>query len=281
MERFVSKAFAGFVFPSIICFVLAFVVPFAWGVVLSFCEFSSLVDIRFVGLLNYIKAFTVDSFFLESFFFTLGIAVVSLLLVNIIAFSLALILTSGISGQNIFRTVYFMPNLIGGVVLGWIWQIIINGVLVFWEQTILSKPVYGFWGIVLMACWQNIGYMMVIYIAALQNIDGNLLEAADIDGANYRTKLFKIIIPSVMPSITICFFMTITNSFKTYSQNLSLTAGQPNHRTEMMALNIFDTFYSRVNFEGVAQAKAVVFTLIVAVLALLQLYFTGRKEYEN
>ena len=278
MERFVSKAFAGFVFPSIICFVLAFVVPFAWGVVLSFCEFSSLVDIRFVGLLNYIKAFTVDSFFLESFFFTLGIAVVSLLLVNIIAFSLALILTSGISGQNIFRTVYFMPNLIGGVVLGWIWQIIINGVLVFWEQTILSKPVYGFWGIVLMACWQNIGYMMVIYIAALQNIDGNLLEAADIDGANYRTKLFKIIIPSVMPSITICFFMTITNSFKTYSQNLSLTAGQPNHRTEMMALNIFDTFYSRVNFEGVAQATAVVFTLVVAVLALLQLYFTGRKE---
>lgn len=281
MQKLISKSFVGFVLPSMICFLLAFLIPFIWGVVLSFCEFSSLTDVSFVGISNYIKAFTVDRHFWDSFLFTLKITVVSVVTINLISFFLALMLTSGIPGQNVFRTIYFMPNLIGGILLGWIWQIMINGVLVKYQQTILSNATYGYWGIILMSNWQNIGYMMVIYIAAIQNINKDMLEAAEIDGAGKMTVLLKIIIPSIMPSITICLFMTITNSFKMYSQNLSLTAGQPNQQTEMMALNIFDTFFSRVGFEGVAQAKAVMFTCVVALIALLQLFLTRRKEYEN
>ncbi len=281
MNRIISRSVLLFVVPSLVCFLLAFFVPFIWGVVLSFCEFTSLTDVTFVGLANYIKAFTVDGYFIQSFFFTIKIALVSVVMINLISFALALILTSGIPGQNIFRTIYFMPNLIGGIILGWIWQIIINGVLVNFEQTILSNSAYGYWGIILMSNWQNIGYMMVIYIAALQTVNTDLIEAAEIDGAGRFRTLTSITIPSIMPSITICFFMTITNSFKIYSQNLSLTAGQPNHQTEMVALNIYDTFYSRIGFEGVAQSKAVMFTLAVAVISLAQLYITRRKEVEN
>ncbi len=281
MNRIISRSVLLFVVPSLVCFLLAFFVPFIWGVVLSFCEFTSLTDVTFVGLANYIKAFTVDGYFIQSFLFTKKIALVSVVMINLISFALALILTSGIPGQNIFRTIYFMPNLIGGIILGWIWQIIINGVLVNFEQTILSNSAYGYWGIILMSNWQNIGYMMVIYIAALQTVNTDLIEAAEIDGAGRFRTLTSITIPSIMPSITICFFMTITNSFKIYSQNLSLTAGQPNHPTEMVALNIYDTFYSRIGFEGVAQSKAVMFTLAVAVISLAQLYITRRKEVEN
>ena len=281
MNRIISRSVLLFVVPSLVCFLLAFFVPFIWGVVLSFCEFTSLTDVTFVGLANYIKAFTVDGYFIQSFFFTIKISLVSVVMINLISFALALILTSGIPGQNIFRTIYFMPNLIGGIILGWIWQIIINGVLVNFEQTILSNSAYGYWGIILMSNWQNIGYMMVIYIAALQTVNTDLIEAAEIDGAGRFRTLTSITIPSIMPSITICFFMTITNSFKIYSQNLSLTAGQPNHQTEMVALNIYDTFYSRIGFEGVAQSKAVMFTLAVAVISLAQLYITRRKEVEN
>ena len=281
MEKIIQRSILLFVIPSLICFLLAFLIPFIWGVVLSFCEFSSMTDISFTGFSNYIKAFTVDVYFIQSFDFTIKVAITSVILINIISFALALILTSGIPFQNIFRTVYFMPNLIGGIILGWIWQIIINGVLVHFDQTILSKGIYGFWGIVIMASWQNIGYMMVIYIAALQTVNTDIIEAAEIDGASRFRILRSITIPSIMPSITICLFMTITNSFKTYSQNLALTAGQPNHQTEMVALNIYDTFYSRIGFEGVAQAKAVVFTLVVAIISLLQLFLTRRKEVEN
>lgn len=281
MEKIIQRSILLFVIPSLICFLLAFLIPFIWGVVLSFCEFSSMTDISFTGFSNYIKAFTVDGYFIQSFDFTIKVAITSVILINIISFALALILTSGIPFQNIFRTVYFMPNLIGGIILGWIWQIIINGVLVHFDQTILSKGIYGFWGIVIMASWQNIGYMMVIYIAALQTVNTDIVEAAEIDGASRFRILRSITIPSIMPSITICLFMTITNSFKTYSQNLALTAGQPNHQTEMVALNIYDTFYSRIGFEGVAQAKAVVFTLVVAIISLLQLFLTRRKEVEN
>ena len=281
MEKIIQRSILLFVIPSLICFLLAFLIPFIWGVVLSFCEFSSMTDISFTGFSNYIKAFTVDGYFIQSFDFTIKVAITSVILINIISFALALILTSGIPFQSIFRTVYFMPNLIGGIILGWIWQIIINGVLVHFDQTILSKGIYGFWGIVIMASWQNIGYMMVIYIAALQTVNTDIIEAAEIDGASRFRILRSITIPSIMPSITICLFMTITNSFKTYSQNLALTAGQPNHQTEMVALNIYDTFYSRIGFEGVAQAKAVVFTLVVAIISLLQLFLTRRKEVEN
>ena len=201
--------------------------------------------------------------------------------INILAFTLALVLTRNVPGTNAFRTIFFMPNLIGGIVLGWIWQVVLNGVLANFEQTLLSNSKFGFWGLVILMNWQNVGYMMVIYIAAIQNIPTDMLEAAAIDGANSWTTLFKIKIPAVMPSITICLFLTLTNGFKLYDQNLALTNGAPNHQTEMLALNIFNTFYSRTGFEGVGQAKAVMFTILVAAIALVQLAATRSREVEN
>ncbi len=281
MEKSIKKFFYLFALPGLICFFIAFVIPFFWGLVLSFCEFTNITNANFVGFRNYIRAFTVDNYFTQSFWFTLGFTVVSVITINIIAFALALILTRGIPGTNIFRTVLFMPNLIGGIVLGWVWNVILNGILAIWETNLTANAAYGFWGLIILMNWQNVGYMMVIYIAAIQNIPGDMLEAASIDGAGYGRTLFEIIIPAVMPSITICLFMTITNGFKLYDQNLALTAGGPNHQTEMMAMNIFNTFYSRVGFEGVGQAKAVLFTLIVAVIALCQLGITRKKEVEG
>lgn len=281
MEKTIKKFFWLFALPGLICFMIAFVVPFIWGLFLSFCEFTNITDANFVGISNYIKAFTIDNYFTKSFWFTLGFTVVSVATINVLAFSLALVLTKGIKGTNVFRTIFFMPNLIGGIVLGWVWNVIINGVLAFYETSITANSAFGFWGLIVLMNWQNVGYMMVIYIAAIQNIPTDMLEAASIDGADSKTTLFKIIIPSVMPSITICLFMTLTNGFKLYDQNLALTAGGPNHKTEMMAMNIFNTFYSRVGFEGVGQAKAVIFTIIVAAIALAQLYITRSKEVES
>lgn len=281
MEKAIKKYFWLFALPGLICFAIAFIIPFVWGLFLSFCEFTNITNATFVGLDNYIKAFTIDNYFTQSFWFTLGFTIVSVISINILAFTLAMILTRGIKGSNIFRTVFFMPNLIGGIVLGWVWNVIINGVLAYFETSITANSAFGFWGLVILMNWQNVGYMMVIYIAAIQNIPSDVLEASSIDGADGKTTLFKVIIPSVMPSITICLFMTITNGFKLYDQNLALTAGGPNHKTEMMAMNIFNTFYSRVGFEGVGQAKAVIFTIIVAVIALAQLGITRRKEVEN
>ena len=209
------------------------------------------------------------------------LAVISVIGINVIAFVLALLFTRGLPGTNFFRTVFFMPNLIGGIVLGYIWQVIINGVLYKFGYSITSNPTYGFWGLVILMHWQMIGYMMIIYIAGIQNIPTDILEAARVDGANALTVLFKITIPSVMPSITICLFLTITNSFKLFDQNLALTAGAPANRTQMVALDIYNTFYSRSGYEGVGQAKAVIFFIIVAAIALLQLYLTRRKEVES
>ena len=270
MERSLGKYFPLFALPGIVCFLIAFLIPLFMGIYLSFCEFTNVTNAQWVGLDNYIKAFTIDNYF--------NSALVS---INLFAFGLALILTKGIPGTNVFRTIFFMPNLIGGIVLGWIWQVIINGVLYRYGATIVSDPKYGFWGLVVLMNWQNVGYMMVIYIAAIQNIPGDLLEAAAIDGAGWWTTLTKIIIPSVMPSITICLFMTMTNGFKLFDQNLALTAGEPGKQTELLALNIYNTFYGRTGFEGVGQAKAVVFTIIVATSALLQLRITRSKEVEQ
>lgn len=281
MEKSLKKYFPLFALPALICFSLAFLIPMLWGLILSFCEFSTITNASFVGLRNYLDAFRIDNYFTHSFWFTLAFTVVSVITINVFAFTFAMLLTRNIPGTNAFRTIFFMPNLIGGIVLGYVWQGIINGVLFYFEKTLLINPDYGFWGLVILMNWQNVGYMMVIYIAAIQNIPTDMLEAAAIDGANSRTTLFKIVIPAVMPSITICLFMTITNGFKLFDQNLALTAGQPARQTEMMALNIYQTFYNRPGFEGVGQAKAVIFTLIVAVIALLQLFITRRKEYEN
>ena len=277
----VKKYFPIFVMPTLLAFLIAFVIPFLLGLYLSFTEFTTVTNAKFVGLQNYLQIFSSDDGFLNSLWFTVKFAISAVISINLFAFLLALLLTQNIKGTNIFRTVFFMPNLIGGIVLGYIWQLIINGVLYKFDYTITSNANFGFWGLVILMNWQMIGYMMIIYIAGIGNIPTSITEAAKVDGAGSLTTLFKIIIPSVMPSITICLFLTITNSFKLFDQNLALTAGAPSGRTRMVALDIYETFYSRIDYEGVGQAKAVIFFLIVAVIALTQLILTRRKEVEH
>jgi raffinose/stachyose/melibiose transport system permease protein len=249
------------------------------GVVLSFCKFTTVTDAHFVGLDNFRKMF-VDDTFMNSLWFTVKYAVVCTVSVNFFAFGLALLLTRKIKGTNVFRTILFMPNLIGGIVLGWIWQVIINGVLLKYNATIVTDPKYGFWGLVCVMNWQSIGYNMIIYIAGIQNISSDLLEAAEIDGAGKWVTLKDVIIPSMMSTFTICLFLSVTNGFKLFDQNLALTAGDPGRQTEMLALNIVNTFYGRSGFEGVGQAKALVFTVLVAVIAFSQLKLTRSREVE-
>lgn len=275
-----KKYFPVFVLPTLAAFLIAFVIPFILGVVLSFTEFTTILDARWTGFQNYIRAFENDDF-KNALFFTLKFTAVSVVTVNLISFLLASLLTKGLKGTNLFRTVYFMPNLIGGIVLGYIWQLIINGVLSFAGVTITYDPKYGFWGLVILMNWQLIGYMMVVYIAGLQNIPGELLDAAKVDGAGSFQVLKNVTLPLVMPSVTICMFLTITNSFKLFDQNLALTAGAPSKKTAMLALDIYNTFYGKTGWEGVGQAKAVIFFLLVAVIAFMQLAMTRKKEVEQ
>lgn len=281
MEHSVKRWFAVFALPTLLAFLIAFLLPFVMGIYLSFCDFRTVSDAVFVGISNYVKAFSDGSGFLNALWFTVKFAVLSVITINVFGFLLALLLTRGIRGTNLFRTVFFTPNLIGGIVLGYIWQLIINGVLYRFNYSITSDSDFGFIGLLVLMNWQMIGYMMIIYIAGLQNMPGELIEAAKVDGASPTRTLFSVTIPSVMPSITICLFLTITNSFKLFDQNLALTAGAPGGQTKMLALDIYETFYGRVGFEGVGQAKAVVFFLIVAVIALLQLYLTRSREVES
>ena len=281
MERVLRKWFPIFMLPTILAFLIAFLIPFVMGLYLSFCEFRTVSDAQFVGFKNYISAFTDNSDFLNALTFTVLFSIVTVVTINIFGFLLALALTRGFRGTNFFRTVFFMPNLIGGIVLGYIWQLIINGVLYNFGYTITSKWEFGFIGLVVLMNWQMIGYMMIIYIAGIQNVPEELIEAARVDGAPPTRILKSIIIPSVMPSVTICLFLTITNSFKLFDQNLALTAGAPAKQTRMLALDIYSTFYGKIGYEGVGQAKAVIFFLIVAVIALLQLYLTRRREVES
>ena len=280
MEKSVKRYWPIFVFPTMAAFMIGFIVPFIEGVYLSFCKFTTIRDAQFVGFKNYVEAFK-DVNFVGSFKFTSLFAIVTLILINVLAFLVALALTQEIRGKNIFRTVFFMPNLIGGIVLGYVWQLIFDAIFAKFDTALKLNEVLGFWGLVILICWQQIGYMMIVYIAGLQAIPGDIQEAAMIDGANRMQRLFRITIPNMMPSITICTFLTITNSFKLFDQNLALTVGEPLHKTEMMALNIYDTFYGRVGFEGVGQAKAVIFFLIVVAIGLLQLKFTRDKEVQQ
>ena len=281
MHKTLKKYFPLFALPTLLSFLIAFLIPFAMGLYLSFTNFTTVTNATWAGFDNYIKAFTADETFINSLWFTVKFTVVSVLSVNILAFFLALVLTRGIKGTNLFRTVFFMPNLIGGIVLGYIWNLIINGVLEHFGVDITFAAKYGFWGLVVLMNWQMIGYMMVIYIAGLQNIPQDLNEAAQIDGAGPLQTLRYITIPMVMPSVTICTFLTLSNSFKLFDQNLALTAGAPARETEMLALNIYNTFYGRSGWQGVGQAKAVVFFIIVAVIAFIQLRLTHEKEVEH
>ena len=280
MQKTLKRYFPIFVLPTLIAFSFAFIIPFVMGVYLSFCKFKTITNAQFVGLENYIKIFA-DKDFVNAFGFTLKFSVVSIITINVFAFILALALTRKIKGTNLFRTVFFMPNLIGGIILGYIWQQMINAVLLKYETTLVANPIYGFWGLVILMNWQMIGYMMIIYVAGLQNVPTDLIEAAQIDGATSLQTLFKVKIPMVMPSITICLFLTVSNSFKLFDQNLALTAGAPSKKTAMLALDIYNTFYGRSGFEGVGQAKAVLFFIVVAVIALGQLVLTRRKEVEQ
>ena len=280
MEKAIKRWSPLFVLPTFLAFTIGFIIPFFEGLYLSFCQFTTVKNAKFTGFGNYKKIFS-DLTFLSSFKFTVLFAVASIVLINVIAFALALLLTRKLKGTNIFRTIFFMPNLIGGIVLGYIWQLIFNGVLAKYNTAIGLNEWYGFWGLIILVGWQQIGYMMIIYIAGLQSIPGDVIEAAKIDGASGIQRLFKVTIPMMMPSITICMFLSITNGFKLFDQNLSLTAGEPAKMSEMMALNIFQTFYGRTGWEGVGQAKAVLFFILVVAIGMIQLRATRSKEVQQ
>jgi len=280
--KMTKKYWPIFVLPTFAAFLIGFVWPFIWGIYLSFCKFTTVGNVKFVGLANYKNIF-IDNTFTHAFGFSVLFTIVSSLLINLLAFMVALLLTRGLKGTNIFRTVFFMPNLIGGIVLGYIWQTILNGALSAMGQPLLQlSEKNGFWGMIILLCWQQIGYMMIIYIAGLNNVSPDYIEAAKIDGATDFQTLIKIKIPMIMPSITICTFLTLTNGFKMFDQNISLTAGEPAKNSQLLALNIYDTFYARSGpqWKGIGQAKAVVFFLVVVIISLIQLKFTRSKEVQ-
>ncbi len=278
--KVLKKYFPLFALPTFLAFLIGFVVPFIMGIYLSFCKFTTVTDSKWVGLQNYKDIFS-DPEFIHALWYTCLFTLVTVVTINVFGFGIAMLLTKGIRGTNIFRTVFFMPNLIGGIVLGWIWQLLLNGILAQFNMTLTFSEVFGFWGMVILMNWQQIGYVMIIYIAGIQNVPGELLEAARIDGATSGQILRKVMIPMVMPSITICTFLTLTNSFKLFDQNLALTNGAPSNKSQLLALNIYDTFYGRNGFEGVGQAKAVVFFVIVGAIAITQLILTHRKEVQQ
>jgi raffinose/stachyose/melibiose transport system permease protein len=273
--------YAFFTLPTLIAFAIAFFIPFLLGIYLSFTRFTTVTNAHWVGTNNYVRAFTENPDFLNAMIFTGKFTLVAVVLINVFAFSLALLLTRKIWGTNVFRTTFFMPNLIGGIVLGYIWLLLINGVLLKFNVDITFSAKFGFWGLILVSNWQMIGYMMVIYIASIQAIPPELVEAAQIDGANARQILFNITIPLVTPAFTICTFLTLANSFKLFDQNLALTRGAPGKTTAMMALDIYNTFYGTTGYEGVGQAKAVMFFLIVGAIVLVQLRLSRSGEVTN
>lgn len=280
MEKAIKRYFPVFVLPTLIAFTIGFIVPFVYGIYLSFCRFTTVTDARFIGLQNYTKILS-DDIFMHAAWYTALFTIMTVILINVLGFGAALLLTKKIRGKNLFRTVFFMPNLIGGIILGYVWMLLLNGILARFGRTLTYSSVYGFWGMVILLCWQQIGYMMIIYIAGIQNIPGELLEAARIDGATSRQILAHVTIPMVMPSITICTFLTLTNGFKMFDQNLALTNGAPSRMSEMLALNIYNTFYGRSGYEGVGQAKAVVFFILVAAIAVIQNRLTRLKEVQQ
>lgn len=289
-EKVIKRYWPIFVIPTLAAFAIGFIWPFIQGIYLSFCSFTTIDKSKWVGFDNYLRALGLDKNFkdpsplTDSLWFTVAFAVVSIVLINVIAFIFALVLTRGLKGTNIFRTIFFMPNLIGGVVLGYIWKVLINCVLLLVKEPLLAlNSTAGFWGLIILMVWQQVGYMMIIYIAGLQSIPESLIEAAQIDGATSMQTLFKIKLPMVMSSITICVFLTLTNSFKLFDQNMALTNGDPANSTTMLALNIYKTFYDRIgaSWKGLGQAKAVLFSILVIGISLIQLKATRSKEVQQ
>lgn len=281
MEKSLKQWGLVFTGPTLLAFLIAFLAPFAIGIYLSFTKFTTITNATFVGIENYQKAFEERQGFLQALGFTVLVTIIAIVTVNAFAFAIAYLLTRKLRGTNFFRTVFFMPNLIGGIVLGYTWQTIINAILRNFDTTLVSDPKYGLFGLILLLNWQQVGYMMVIYIAGLQSVPPELIEAAEIDGAGKWQVMRNVTIPMVMPSITICTFLTLSNSFKLFDQNLALTNGAPLNQTEMVALNIVNTFFGRIGFEGVGQAKAVMFFLLVTIIAYIQLRATRSREVES
>ena len=282
MERYIKRYWPVFVLPTMLAFAIGFLVPFIMGLYLSFCDFTTISNATFVGFANYVKAFAdATDNFTHALWFTALFAGISTVLINLFGLCIALLLVRGFRGTNLFRTVFFMPNLIGGIVLGWLWQVILNGVLANYGVTLVTNEWYGFWGLMVVMLWQQAGYMMIIYISGLQSIPEELTEAASIDGATAWQTLTRVKLPMIMPSITICTFLTLTNGFKLFDQNLALTNGMPSNRSQLLALNIYSTFYGRTGWAGAGQAKAVVFCLIVVGIALLQLRLTRSREVQQ
>lgn len=278
MKKSIIRYFPFFIIPILIFFIISFLIPFILGTYLSFCNFTTVGNAEFNGLNNYINAFKIDSSFIKSFWFTIKVTIVSVITINVISFLLAMLLSKTIKINKFFRTIFFMPNLIGGIILGYIWNLIINGVLGFFDVDITYSASYGFWGLVILMNWQLIGYYMIIYIASIQAVPKQLIESAKIDGASDINVLRHIYLPSVKPTITVCIFLTLVNSFKIFDQNLALTNGAPGNETQMLALDIFNTFYGRTGFNGVGQAKAVMFFIVVGGIALVQLYLSNKNE---
>jgi raffinose/stachyose/melibiose transport system permease protein len=285
MEKGIRKYFPIFVLPTMIAFAIGFIVPFLYGIFLSFCKFTTVTDWTWVGLQNYTKIFVVngklDTSFIHSIWYTALFTVVSVLIINIVSFAIAMALTKGIKGTNLFRTVFFLPNLIGGIVLSYVWLMIFNAILQKYSMTIVSSQWTAFWGLIAVVCWQQIGYMMIIYVAGIQNVPGDLIEAAKIDGANAWQTLTKVTLPMLMPTITICSFLTLTNGFKLFDQNLALTGGNPGKLSQMLALNIYDPMYGTTGWQGIGQAKAVIFFILVALISVIQNKLTTSREVES
>lgn len=282
MQKGIRKYWPIFVLPTMLAFTIGFIVPFIYGIFLSFCKFTTVTDWKWVGLKNYTRILYVggelDTSFLHSIWYTCLFTLVSMLIINVVAFAIALLFTKGLKATNFFRTMFFLPNLIGGIVLSYIWLMIFNVILQNYSKTIVSTQWTAFWGLVIVVCWQQIGYMMIIYIAGLQNISPDLLEAARIDGASAGQLLFRIKLPLMMPTITICTFLSLTNGFKLFDQNLALTGGNPAQQSELLALNIYDTMYGTTGWQGVGQAKAVLFFIMVGIIAVAQNKISRKME---
>ena len=291
IRRPIRRCFAIFLLPTFVCFCIGFLWPFIQGIYLSFNTFTTISDTTFVRFENYAKALE-DASFRRAFWYTALVAGTSLVLINVLAFAVAYGLTRNIRGRNLYRGVFFVPNLIGGIVLGYIWQFIFSNVL----TTILNSPHSAlastntaFIAIIVVYVWQYAGYIMLIYINGLATVPKDVLEAAQIDGANDMTTLFKIKIPMIAATFTICTFLTLTSAFKQFDVNLALTNGVGTVRnfmgqrlsngTQMIALNIYNTAFAR-DMYGYAQAKAILFFIILATVSLIQVRISNKREVE-
>ncbi|MDN4089650.1 carbohydrate ABC transporter permease [Paenibacillus polymyxa] len=274
--------------PTLFAFITVMIIPFLYGIYLTFTNWDGIsTTLTLVGIQNYLAVFR-DIEFWKSFALTLKYVFYTVVLINVIAFMLAYVLTKGLKGQSIFRAGFFLPNLVGGIVLGFIWQFIFNNVLVYLGQhadiqalstTWLADPDKAFWTLVIVTVWQNAGYMMVIYIAGLTGVPNDIMEAASIDGASSWTRLRKMVLPLMVPSFIVCIFLSLQRGFMVYDVNLALTKGGPFSSTQMVSMHVYEKAFLSRDY-GVGQAEAFVLFLMVALITLLQVYFSKKLEVE-